>query len=81
MGCCNNGFGGGGCLWIILLILILFCCCGNGNGSGCGCGNNCGCCWAPPRKNPPGRAASGGFFCTGGRDGIGYGRPRSSGAK
>ncbi len=20
MGCCNNGFGGGGCLWIILLI-------------------------------------------------------------
>ena len=34
MGCCNNGFGGGGCLWIII--------CGNG-WSGNGCGNGCGC--------------------------------------
>ena len=40
MGCCNNGWGGNSCLWIIILILILFSC---GNGSGCGC-NSCGGC-------------------------------------
>ena len=24
MGCCNNGWGGNGCLWIIILIIIRF---------------------------------------------------------
>ena len=38
MGCCNNGWGGNSCLWIIILILILFSC---GNGSGSGCNNSC----------------------------------------
>ena len=41
MGCCNNGFGVGGCLWIIVLIIILCCCCG---GNSCGSSNGCGCC-------------------------------------
>lgn len=44
MGCCNNGWGGSGCLWIIILIIILFSCGGCGNGCGnCGCNNGCGC--------------------------------------
>lgn len=51
MGCCNNGWGGNGCLWIIILIIILFCGCGNSGWSGnntwggnSGCGNGCGGC-------------------------------------
>ena len=46
MGCCNNGWGGNGCLWIIILIIILFSCGGCGNGccnNNCGCNNGCGC--------------------------------------
>ena len=41
MGCCNNGWGGNSCLWIILLIIIL-CGCGGCNNN-CGCNNGCGC--------------------------------------
>ena len=46
MGCCNNGWGGNSCLWIIILIIILFCGCGNNGWSGnnSGCGNGCGGC-------------------------------------
>lgn len=46
MGCCNNGWGGNSCLWIIILIIILFCGCGgNGwSGNNSGCGNGCGGC-------------------------------------
>ena len=29
--CCNNGWGGNNCLWIILILILIFC---------CGCGNN-----------------------------------------
>ncbi len=46
MGCCNNGWGGNSCLWIIILIIILFSCGGCGNscgGNNCGCNNGCGC--------------------------------------
>ena len=32
--CCNNGWGGNSCLWIILILIIIFC---------CGCGSNSGC--------------------------------------
>lgn len=39
MGCCNNGWGGNSCLWIILLLIILFSC--GGNWGSCGCNNNC----------------------------------------
>ena len=42
MGCCNNGWGGNSCQWIILLIIIL-CGCGGWSGNNCCCNNNCGC--------------------------------------
>ena len=42
MGCCNSGWGGNSCLWIILLIIIL-CGCGGWSGNNCCCNNNCGC--------------------------------------
>ena len=41
--CCNNGWGGNNCLWIILILIQIFCCgCGNNGGNSCGCNNNCG---------------------------------------
>jgi hypothetical protein len=41
MGCCNNGCGGGSCLWIIIILIILFGC--GGLGGNCSSGSSCGC--------------------------------------